>query len=144
MVNILEILVILANLTAIITGSALSVTVFIRNKHAKTLGETLSGTEFSEHPKILTNVKTTAFCAVVFLILAWVMFSSQQEGFMNLSTLSFLFAVLWGLGLIFTAVISSVNSILFGKGSTDGLTRKKMNCFLLWAVVNFIIAFLLY
>lgn len=144
MVNILEIFVILANLIAVATGIALSVIVFIRNKQAKTLGEIVSSKEFDNHMTVLRNVKVIALGAVVFLVLAWVMYSSKQEGFIDLSTLSFIFAVLWGLGLIVTAVLSSVNSIFFGKGAADGFARKKMNCFLFWAVVNFIISFLLY
>lgn len=144
MVNILEVLVILANLIAIFTGIAMSVMVFIRNKQAKTLGEIVGSKEFEHHPMILRNVKVTAFAAVVFLILAWVMYSSKQVGFIELSTLSFIFAVLWGLGLIVTALMSSITAIAFGKGATDALTKKKMSCFLFWAVINFIIAFLLY
>ncbi len=144
MINILEILVILVNLISVGAGIAMSVIVLLRNRQAKALGEIISEKEFEGHKTILSNVKITAFCAVVFLVLSWIMLSSRQTGFMSLSSLSFLCAVLWAAGLVATMLISSVNAVMHGKGACDALTGKKIKCFLFWAVVNFIVAFILY
>ena len=142
--NALEILSIIANAAALLTGLLMAVSVLIKSIHAKRVGITLESKNFAGYDSLFTLLKSCVRCGFVFQFLAWLMFSANQWGFIPLYRLTFAFAVLWAALCVATIVTGVAGRFIGGKEVARVAVGNNFSWYLFYAVVYFVATFLIY
>lgn len=140
---ILEILSVAANMAAVMTGLVLSLTVFVKSIIASFHGMRVDSEAFPSHERLFSLMKSCGRYGFVFLLLGWLLFSSEKNGIFSVDELAFALAVAWAVTGMINLVLGIVSRLLNGRKTGNTLLRKKVPWMMLYSVIYFIASFLL-
>lgn len=143
MYSILEFLFIVTNVVAILIGVITNVIFLIKSIHAKKMKITVDADTFLNHTSLVGIIKSCGMCGFGFQLLAWLMFSAQQIGFIELYKLTFFFALAWAGLCLLTVLISALGNFI-NVNSSISVFKKKMQTFSMFSIIYFIVTFLIY
>lgn len=136
----LEVLTIIANSVALIICLISNILILLKSIKIKSLGLVADSTDYDLHKNLFELIKSCGRCGFFFQLLAWLMFSARQKGFIELTNLTFIIAVMWAALAILTIVIGIAVNII-KRFNDNALMRKKIVWFVFYSILYFAVSF---
>lgn len=104
----------------------------------------INSEDFSAHDKLFQLLKSCGRCAFIFQFLAWLMFSSQQSGFIQLPVLTYSFALSWAVLCIINFIVGIIVRFINGKETNNLTIGRKTTWMMSYSILYFVVTFLIY
>ena len=137
----LEALSICSTGMAVITSVVIICTLITKSVTVKTCDLDIPSDYLDLQKSLFGILRMCARCGCVFQILAWLMFSAKQSGFIEISRLLFYYAISFGIICVLMMVVGIICKVLVGKKFPNALFRNRAVWLFCYSVLYFVLSF---